>query len=39
MKIDRIRSDHGKEFENSYMESSCTRSGISQEFSAPITLQ
>ena len=39
LKIDRIRSDHGKEFENSYMESFCTRSGISQEFSAPITLQ
>ena len=38
MKIDQIRSDHGKEFENSYMESFCTRSGISQEFSAPITL-
>ena len=37
MKIDRIRSDHGKEFENSYMESFCTRSGISQEFSAPTT--
>ena len=31
MKIDRIRSDHGKEFENSYMKSFCTRSGISQE--------
>ena len=39
LKIDRIRSDHGKEFENSYMESFCTRSGISQEFSAPITPQ
>ena len=39
MKIDQIRSDHGKEFENSYMESFCTRSGISQKFSAPITLQ
>ena len=39
MKIDRIHSDHGKEFENSYMESFCTRSGISQEFSAPITPQ
>ena len=39
MKIDRIRNDHGKEFENSYMESFCTRSGISQEFSAPITPQ
>ena len=37
MKIDRIHSDHGKKFENSYMESLCTRSGISQEFSAPIT--
>ena len=37
LKTDRIRSDHGKEFENSYMESFYTRSGISQEFSAPIT--
>ena len=35
LKID--QSNHGKEFENSYMESFCTRSGISQEFSAPIT--
>ena len=39
MKIDRIRRDHGKEFENLYMESFCTRSGISQEFFAPITPQ
>ena len=39
LKIDRIRSDHSKEFENSYMESFSTRSGISQEFSAPITPQ
>ena len=39
MKIDQIRSDHGKEFENSYIESFCTRSGISQEFSTPITPQ
>ena len=39
LKIDRIQSDHGKEFENSYMESFCTRSGISQEFSTPITPQ
>ena len=39
LKIDRIRSDHGKEFENSYMALFCTRSGISQEFSAPITPQ
>ena len=37
LKVDQIRSDHGKEFENSYMESFCTRSGISQEFFAPIT--
>ena len=39
LKIDRIRSDHGREFENSYMELFCTRSGISQEFSASITPQ
>ena len=39
MKIDQIRSDHSKEFENSFMESFCTRSGICQGFSAPITLQ
>ena len=39
LKIDRNRSDHDKEFENSYMELFCTRSGISQEFSAPITPQ
>ena len=37
LKIDRIQSDHGKEFENSYMESFYIRSGISQEFSTPIT--
>ena len=39
LKIDRIRSDHCKEFENSYMESFCTRSCISQEFSTLITPQ
>ena len=39
LKIDRIQSDHGKEFENSYMKSFHTRLGISQEFSAPITPQ
>ena len=39
LKIDRIQSDHGKEFKNSYMESFCTRSGISQEFSTSITPQ
>ena len=32
LKIDQIRSDHGKEF-------FCTRSSISQEFFAPITPQ
>ena len=39
LKIDQIRSDYGKKFENSYMESFCTRSSISQEFSASITPQ
>ena len=39
LKIDQILSDHGKEFKNSYMESFCTRLGISQEFFAPITPQ
>ena len=39
LKIGRIQSDHGKVFKNSYMESFCTRSGISQEFFAPITPQ
>ena len=38
LKIDQIRSDHGKEFDNLYMESFYTRSGISQKLSAPITL-
>ena len=39
LKINRIQNDRGKEFENSYMESFCQRSGISQEFSTPITPQ
>ena len=39
MKINQICSNRGKEFENSYMESFCTRSSISQEFFAPITPQ
>ena len=39
LKIDRIQSDHGKEFKNSYIESFCTRLDISQEFSTPITPQ
>ena len=38
LKIDLIQSDRGRDFENSYMESFCI-SGISQEFSAPITPQ
>lgn len=32
-----IRSDHGKEFENSFFENFCLEEGIHQEFSAPIT--
>ena len=39
MKVDRIRSDHGKEFKNSQLKSFCTSVGIAQEFSAPITPQ
>ena len=39
LKIDQIRSDHGKEFDNLYMESFYTRSGISQKLSTPITPQ
>ena len=39
LKIDQIQSDHDKELENSYNASFCTKSGISQEFSAPITPQ
>ena len=39
LKIDQIQSDHDKEFENAYMESFRTRSGISLEFSAPTTPQ
>ena len=35
----RIRSDHGKEFENNKFEESCASEGISHEFSSPITPQ
>jgi hypothetical protein len=35
----RIRSDHGREFENSKFEELCRSYGIKQEFSAPITPQ
>ena len=35
--IVKIRSDHGKEFENVRFESFCTKNGIKREFSAPKT--
>jgi transposase InsO family protein len=35
----RIRSDHGKEFENSKFDEFCNSYGIKQEFSSPITPQ
>ncbi|KAK0594194.1 hypothetical protein LWI29_012141 [Acer saccharum] len=37
--IKRIRSDHGREFENASFESYCDSLGISHEFSAPRTPQ
>ncbi|GAA0154676.1 transmembrane signal receptor [Lithospermum erythrorhizon] len=37
--IIRIRSDHGKEFENSKFDEYCKQEGIKHEFSAPITPQ
>ena len=37
--IVRIRSDHGKEFENSRFDDFCSSEGISHEFLSPITLQ
>jgi hypothetical protein len=37
--IMRIRSDHGREFENSKFEEFCLSYGIKQEFSSPITPQ
>jgi transposase InsO family protein len=37
--IMRIRSDHGREFENSQFEEFCLSYGIKQEFSSPITPQ
>ena len=37
--IVRIRSDHGKEFENSKFEEFCTSDRISHEYSSPITPQ
>jgi len=37
--INRLQSDHEREFENSQLEQFCTKTGIAQEFSAPITPQ
>ena len=37
--IVKIRSDHGKEFENARFESFCEKNGIKKEFSAPKTPQ
>ena len=37
--IKKIRSDHGKEFENASFENFCNSLGISHEFSAPRTPQ
>ena len=37
--IVKIRSEHGKEFENEKFESFCNEHGIKKEFSAPKTLQ
>ncbi|XP_075492581.1 uncharacterized protein LOC142530643 [Primulina tabacum] len=39
LKVRRIRTDHGKEFENSLFSSFCDKKGISHEFSAPKTPQ
>ena len=36
--IVKIRSDHGKEFENARFESFCEKNGIKREFLAPKTL-
>ena len=37
--IKRIRSDHGREFENAYFKTYCNSLGISHEFLAPRTPQ
>ncbi|XP_075521484.1 uncharacterized protein LOC142554699 [Primulina tabacum] len=39
LKVRRIRTVHGKEFENSLFSSFCDKNGISHEFSAPKTPQ
>ena len=38
-KIVRIRSDHGKEFENGQFDDFCNENGIKHEYSAPKTPQ
>ena len=38
-KVVRIRSDHGREFENSHFNKFCNKHGIRHDFSAPKTLQ
>ena len=37
--VKRIRSDHGREFENQFFSLFCDKKGISHEFLAPITPQ
>ncbi|XP_022883334.1 uncharacterized protein LOC111400128 [Olea europaea var. sylvestris] len=39
LKVSRMRSDHGKEFENFNLKSFCMDEGILHEFSSPITPQ
>ncbi|XP_073039009.1 uncharacterized protein [Primulina eburnea] len=39
LRVDKIRTDHGKEFENSHFTSFCEKRGINHEFSAPKTPQ
>ena len=39
LKINRIWSDHGKEFENTLLESFCKKNGIQHKFSTPKTPQ
>ncbi|XP_073051200.1 uncharacterized protein [Primulina eburnea] len=39
LRVVKIRTDHGKEFENSHFSSLCDKKGITHEFSAPKTPQ
>ncbi|XP_073287691.1 uncharacterized protein [Primulina huaijiensis] len=39
LRVGKIRTDHGKEFENSHFTSFCEKRGITHEFSAPKTPQ